>query len=69
MNIQTTGAGKDSHITIAGSDVAGLGGTHLKVTAKSVLKRQMKTILNAVKTNRRDLMGVAIQFAMEYRQG
>ncbi|RGE47181.1 hypothetical protein MHD_11260, partial [Mannheimia granulomatis] len=34
VNIQTAGTGKDSHITIAGSDVAGLGGTHLKADGK-----------------------------------
>ncbi len=39
VNILTTGKGEQSDITIAGSDVSGQAGTHLKTDSKVKLKR------------------------------
>lgn len=63
VNIQTTGAGKDSHITIAGSDVAGLGGTHLKADGKVSIEAADENHLERSKNKSSGFnVGVAIQF-------
>ncbi|GAB1650176.1 hemagglutinin repeat-containing protein [Mannheimia haemolytica] len=63
VNIQTTGAGKDSHITIAGSDVAGLGGTHLKADGKVSIEATDENHLERSKNKSSGFnVGVAIQF-------
>lgn len=63
VNIQTTGAGKDSHITIAGSDVAGLGSTHLKADGKVSIEAADENHLERSKNKSSGFnVGVAIQF-------
>ncbi|SUU37188.1 heme utilization or adhesion protein [Actinobacillus seminis] len=63
VNIQTTGAAKDSHITIAGSDVAGLGGTHLKADGKVSIEAADENHLERSKNKSSGFnVGVAIQF-------